>query len=72
MTKKNPGFPIGGGHKPSRGAPTYDLPNFVKNCLKLRKFGAIEGSPKSATELPLIYLFVGHIKTKAFLKSMCL
>ena len=32
----DPGFPRGEG---GGGAPTYDLPNFPQNCLKLKEFG---------------------------------
>ena len=48
------------GANPPGGAPTYDLamilPNFAKNCMKLRKFWAIGGRvlgapPKSATNM---------------------
>ena len=39
----DPGFPVGGGANPP-GAPTYDFANFwEKNCMKMRKFWAVEG-----------------------------
>ena len=39
----DPGFPIGGDAKPSVGRQHMILPNFVKNCMKLRKFWAVGG-----------------------------
>ena len=41
------GFPVGGGANP-RGRQHMILPNFAKNCIKLRKFWAV-GRPRSAT-----------------------
>ena len=38
-TGAHPGFPVGGGAKPPGGCQHMILPNFVKNCMKLRKFG---------------------------------
>ena len=44
LSEADPGFPIGGG-QPSRGGhQRLILPNFAKNCLKLRKIWAIGGS----------------------------
>ena len=60
MTKKttraDPGFPVGRGHQPSRGVPTYDFAKFYKKLLEIEKIlghGGRRGCPpKSATELP--------------------
>ena len=50
------GFPRGGCAKPKGGAPTYYLPNFSRNCMKMKKFwprgggGPVPGAPlRSAT-----------------------
>ena len=51
----DPGFPVGGGANPPGGRQHMILPNFMKNCMKLRKFWAVGGGahrahpPKSAT-----------------------
>ena len=51
----DPGFPVGGGANPPGGRQHMILPNFAKNCMKLRKFWAVGGAragcapPKSAT-----------------------
>ena len=67
MTKKcftyisgvDPGFPVGGGANPLReGCQHTILPNFPKNCMKLRKFWAVEG-PAPGT-LPLRSATVYH------------
>ena len=35
----DPGFPVGGGaNSPRRGCQHTNLPDFSKNCMKLRKF----------------------------------
>ena len=50
----DPGFPTGGGAKPSRGMPTYNFAKFSKNCMKLRKFGGggtLGVPPRSANDL---------------------
>ena len=52
----DPGFPVGWGANPSGGTPTYDLPNFAKNCMKLRKFWTVGrrtpgAAPKSVTKM---------------------
>ena len=38
-------FPIGGGANPPGGCQHMILPNFPKNCLKLRNFSAVRGAP---------------------------
>ena len=44
----DPGFPVGGGTNPPGGGRQHMiLPNFAKNCMKLRKFWAL-GPPKTA------------------------
>ena len=45
MPGEDPGFPIGGGTNPPGGCQHIILPNFVKNCMKLRKFWGIGGCP---------------------------
>ena len=35
----DPGLPRGGGANPSGGANIQFLPNFPKNCMKLKEFG---------------------------------
>ena len=39
----DPEFPVGGGANPPGGYQHMILPNFVKNCMKLRKFWAAGG-----------------------------
>ena len=40
----DPGFPIGGGTNHPGGDHQYtNLPDFLKNCMKLRKFWSIGG-----------------------------
>ena len=39
----DPGFPVGGGANPLGGRQHMILPNFAKNCMKLRKFWAVGG-----------------------------
>ena len=40
------GFPVGGGANPPGGRQHMILPNFAKNCMKLRKFWAVgRGAP---------------------------
>ena len=36
----DPGFPVGGGANPPGGHQYMILPNFAKNCMKVRKFWA--------------------------------
>ena len=43
-TGADPGFPVGGGANPPGGRQHMILPNFVKNCMKLRKFWAVGGA----------------------------
>ena len=41
----DPGFPVGGGADPPVGGDQHMiLPNFVKNCMKLRKFWTVGGA----------------------------
>ena len=51
----DPGFPVGGGTNPPGGAPTYDfamiLPNFAKNCMKMRTFWAVGGESTGCAPL---------------------
>ena len=56
VTGADPGFPVGGGANPLGGRQHTILPNFPKNCMKLRKFwwsvgGALAGGAplRSAT-----------------------
>ena len=42
-TEAVPGFPVGGGANPPGGRQHMILPNFAKNCMKLRKFWATGG-----------------------------
>ena len=45
----DPGFSIGGGaNPPRRGRQPMILPNFPKNCMKLRKFWTVGGDAGSA------------------------
>ena len=46
---EDPGFPIGGGTNPPGGCQHIILPNFVKNCMKLRKFWSVGGYPPKST-----------------------
>ena len=39
----DPGFPVGGGSNPPGGRQHMILPNFAKNCMKLRTFWAVGG-----------------------------
>ena len=40
----DPGFPVGGGADPLGGCQHMILSNFPKNCMKSRKFWAVEGA----------------------------
>ena len=52
FAEADPGFPVGGGANPPRGRQHMILPNFAKNCMKLRKIWAMGGHPpKSATAI---------------------
>ena len=43
-TGADPGFPIGrGANPPGRGYQHTNLPDFLKNCMKLRNFGSLGG-----------------------------
>ena len=52
----DPGFSIGGGaNHPGRGHQPIILPNFPKNCMKLRTFWTVGGEPGSPPlDLPLV------------------
>ena len=41
----DPGFPVGGGANPRGGRQHTILPNFPKNCMKLRKVWSVGGAP---------------------------
>ena len=58
LTGADPGFHVGGGANPLGEAPTYDYPNFAKNCMKLRKFWAVGGGARRGCPLnpPLTYI----------------
>ena len=43
FTGADPGFPVGGGANLPGGRQHMILPNFAKNCMKLRKFRAVGG-----------------------------
>ena len=45
LSGADPGFPVGGGANPLGGRQHMILPNFAKNCMKLRKFWAVGGAP---------------------------
>ena len=49
---EDPGFPVEGDANPPGGCQHTILPNFPKNCMKLRKFWSVGGAPlRSATPL---------------------
>ena len=54
----DPGFPRRRGRQLPRGAPTYDLPKFPQNCMKLKEFGPPGGMRPLVPplDLPLIYI----------------
>ena len=57
-TAADPGFPRGGGANSSGGRQHTILPNFPKNCMKLKEFGPRGGRASLAPPLdpPLFYL----------------
>ena len=78
-TGADPGFPVAGGaNRPEGGGQHTKLPNFPKNCMKLRKFlagggggggGAPPAAPKSANGS---YIFIWDtivLSTKYFCRS---
>ena len=42
-TGADPGFPVGGSANPPGGRQHMTLPNFAKNCMKLRIFWTVGG-----------------------------
>ena len=48
FAEADPGFPIGGGANPPGGRQHMILPNFAKNCMKLRKIWAVRGARAGA------------------------
>ena len=61
FTVADPGFPLGGGTSPRGGGAQHTiLPNFPKNCMKLKEFGPCgEGGERRPqfyyVDPPLIY-----------------
>ena len=54
----DPGFPVGGGtNHPGRGRGRQhtSLPEFPKNCMKLRKFWSVEGAPPPLGSATVLY-----------------
>ena len=52
----DPVFPVGGGANPREGARQHTiLPNFVKKCMKLRKFWAVGGLAVGAPKFAIGY-----------------
>ena len=50
----DPGFPIGEGANPPGGGRQYtNLPDLLKNCIKLRKFRSVGGGGARAGSAPL-------------------
>ena len=53
----DPGFPVGGGaHPPGGGRQHTNLPDWSKNCMKLRKFFVCRGTCRSAPLDPTLQL----------------
>ena len=44
LTGADSGFHVGGDANPLGGRQHMILPNFAKNCMKLRKFWAVQGT----------------------------
>ena len=55
MTVADPGFPQGGGANSPGGRQHTILPNFPKNCMKLKEFGPRGGRPKFYYVDPPLY-----------------
>ena len=54
ITGADPGFPVGGGANPRGGGRQHMiLPNFEKNCMKLRKFLTVGGAHAGSAPLNL-------------------
>ena len=57
LSGADPGFPVGGGVNPPGGHQHTILPNFPKNCMKLRNFWATGGGGcPPPLDLPLTIL----------------
>ena len=58
----DPGFPVGGDTNPPGGCKHTNLPDFSKNCMKLRKFWSVGGHAPGATPLDRPYKIWSSIK----------
>ena len=59
----DPGFPVGGGRRPTGGAPTYMiLSKFPKKCMKSRKFWILREACARGGPLDPPLLFIGGSK----------